>query len=159
VPVYSCSGFDSLTAKHELAREAHDAFTYEGKQTVVLHLGDLDPSGVSIYESMREDVLSFVSTDVPHMDPEDVIFFERVALERWHIGAHGLTTYPPKASDKRSRRWEGPTCQLEALPPDTLARELAGAIQMFLDPDALAKAREDEVTYYRQVNRALTGAG
>ena len=33
VPVYSCSGFDSLTAKYELARACAATFTYEGRPT------------------------------------------------------------------------------------------------------------------------------
>src|SRR5829696_2461812 len=39
VPVYSCSGFDSLTAKYDLADDVASAQTYRGKPTVILHLG------------------------------------------------------------------------------------------------------------------------
>jgi hypothetical protein len=158
VPVSSCSGFDSLTAKYELARACAATFTYQGRPTVLLHLGDLDPSGVSIYESMEEDVLSFVSKDIPHMDPMDVAVFDRVALSRYQVEHYGLTTYPPKATDARSRRWEGETCQLEALPPDTLAALLTGSIEMFLDREALEDAREAEAQERRQIARALPSA-
>src|SRR5690606_30299136 len=41
VPVYSSGGFDSLTAKKRLA----DRICRIGKPTVILHLGDYDPSG------------------------------------------------------------------------------------------------------------------
>src|SRR5215212_7075891 len=85
VPVYSCSGFDSLTAKHDLARSCAQTFTYRGKPTVILHLGDLDPSGVSIYESMREDVLAFVAGDVPRLDADEVAMFDRIALTRGQV--------------------------------------------------------------------------
>ncbi len=40
VPVYSCSGFDSLTSRRELAKWFHDSHVYEGKVPVMLHLGD-----------------------------------------------------------------------------------------------------------------------
>ena len=159
VPVYSCSGFDSLTAKYELARACASTFTYKGRPTVILHLGDLDPSGVSIYESMEEDVLTFVAKDVPHTNPKDVAIFERVALNRCQVEHYGLTTYPPKATDARSRRWEGETCQLEALRPDTLADLLAGSIEMFLDHRKLQQAREDEARERRMIARALPSAG
>jgi len=39
VPVYSCSGFDSLTSKYDLAQDVSKAFTYKGRRTVVLHWG------------------------------------------------------------------------------------------------------------------------
>ncbi len=161
VPVYSCSGFDSLTAKYELAQACSRTFTYEGRPTVILHLGDLDPSGVSIYESMREDVLAFVSGDQPHMDPEDVAYFERVALSRGQVADHGLTTYPPKPKDKRAKPWIRAglrTCQLEALPPDTLATLLDGSIAMFLDRDKLEEDREAEAQERRQIAKALPSA-
>ena len=54
VPVYSCSGFDSLTAKYDLKEEISRIRTYQGKATVIMHLGDLDPSGVSIYVREHE---------------------------------------------------------------------------------------------------------
>jgi hypothetical protein len=155
VPVYSCSGFDSLTAKHDLAQHCARTFTYRGKPTVILHLGDLDPSGVSIYESMREDVLAFVAEDAPQADPKDVAIFERVALQPRHIGRYRLTTYPPKRSDLRSGRWEGGTCQLEALPPDVLAELLDRAILRHLDGAVLEEDRAAEVTARRNIARAL----
>jgi hypothetical protein len=168
VPVYSCSGFDSLTAKYGLARHCVETYTYQGRSTVILHLGDLDPSGVSIYKSMKEDILAFISKDVPSVeDPEDVAFFERVALERYHINEYGLTTYPPKITKKAmnshgargwaERGWR--TCQLEALPPDILADELVRSIEMFLDAEVLAEDRRVEEQERRQITRALPSAG
>lgn len=162
VPVWSCSGFDSLTYKHDLARSIHDDAQYVGKGTIVLHLGDLDPSGYSIYESMREDVLRFVAEDLlvfpDELEDKHGIALRRVALEREHVNRFGLTTYPPKSSDGRSRSWieEGlDTCQLEALPPDVLADVLADTIEQFLDPAILDEDRELEQSERRKITRAL----
>jgi hypothetical protein len=158
VPVYSCSGFDSLTAKYELAKACAQTYDWQGRPTVILHLGDLDPSGVSIYESMREDVLAFVAGDVPRLDADEVAMFDRIALTRGQVEYYDLTTYAPKASDLRSRRWVGETCQLEALPPDTLARLLVSSIEAELDQETFARAREAEARERRQISRALPSA-
>jgi len=158
VPVYSCSGFDSLTAKYELAKACAQTYDWRDRPTVILHLGDLDPSGVSIYESMREDVLAFVAGDVPRVDADEVAIFDRIALTRGQVEYYGLTTYQAKASDLRSRRWVRETCQLEALPPDALARLLASAIEGNLDPEILAQARDAEAQERRQISRALPSA-
>jgi hypothetical protein len=158
VPVYSCSGFDSLTAKYELAKACAQTYDWRGRPTVILHLGDHDPSGVSIYESMREDVLAFVAGDVPRLDADEVAIFDRIALTRGQVEYYGLTTYQAKSSDLRSRRWVGETCQLEALPPDVLARLLASAIEDNLDSEILAQAREAEAQERRQISRALPRA-
>jgi len=58
VPVYSCSGFDSLTFKHQLARWFSETYAWRGKIPVMLHLGDYDPDGESIYDVITEDAVT-----------------------------------------------------------------------------------------------------
>lgn len=127
VPVYSSGGFDSLTAKKRLADRVCDM----GKRAVILHLGDFDPSGVSIFDSVAADVTAFVEADKPHGLVS--VEFERVALTGEQVQAHALPTAPPKASDTRSKTWTGGTCQLEALPPDVIAGILKEAIERRID--------------------------
>src|SRR5215216_3438381 len=81
IPVYSCSGFDSVSAKYELSTSCWERFVYKGRRTVILHLGDHDPSGESIFnDGLVQDVHAFLAEDVPHKDPRDIADFERVAL-------------------------------------------------------------------------------
>src|SRR5215213_8706328 len=128
VPVYSCSGFDSLSGKYELKESCWRSFVYRGRQTVILHLGDHDPSGESIFsDGLVKDIHAFLVEDVPHKDPRDVADFERVVLVEGHIHEYNLDTEPPKEKDSRTANWKGRAtgaCQLEALPPDKLAELL-----------------------------------
>jgi hypothetical protein len=115
VPVYSSGGFDSVTAKHEVAVE----FSRLGLSTV-LHIGDHDPSGVHMFGSLDEDVRAFLERlggDVQ---------FVRLAVTREHIQEMGLPTAPAKETDRRS--FSGDTVQAEAIPPDALARIVRQAI-------------------------------
>lgn len=50
IPVYSSGGFDSLTSKKRLANRICEI----GKRAVILHLGDHDPSGQSIFDSVAQ---------------------------------------------------------------------------------------------------------
>lgn len=138
VPVYSSGGFDSLTAKKRLADRICDI----GKEAVILHLGDFDPSGESIFESVAEDVTAFVHADRPWATVS--ANFVRVALTAQQIQEFQLPTAPPKASDTRSKSWDGGTCQLEALPPDVIAEILDDAICERFDHDQLDDDRERE---------------
>ena len=61
----SCSGFDSLTATHDLARWCHDNFACQGNISAIMHLGDHDQTGISIFESVRDDVRITFKKDVP----------------------------------------------------------------------------------------------
>ena len=152
VNVYSSSGFDSLTAKKDVAERICDI----GKPAVILHLGDHDPSGASIFESAAEDVSAFVSADRPNALV--TVRFQRVALESWQVLFHDLPTAPAKATDSRSKSWAGQTCQLEALSPSQIAEMLEDAIREHLDIDQLADDRLDEKEERETLTRLmLTG--
>lgn len=56
VPVVEARGFASVTFKHELVKRTRAA-NEAGKGMIILYLGDLDPSGVSMPESIEEFVL------------------------------------------------------------------------------------------------------
>jgi hypothetical protein len=136
VPVYSSSGFDSLTAKKMLA----DRIVSISKPTVVFHVGDFDPSGEAIFHSVEEDVRAFVESD--RRDARASVRFIRLALTAEQVEDYNLPTAPAKASDSRSQKWTGETCQLEALAPDALAEILTGEIGEWIDYDQLER---DEV--------------
>jgi hypothetical protein len=155
VPVYSCSGFDSLTAKYDLADDVAKAFNWRGRQTVILHLGDMDPSGETIFDAISEDVYAFLEVDVPHKHADEVAIFERVALTPELVQLYDLPTDPAKESS-HSAGWGGRrACQLEALAPDVLARVLTSAIEYHMDLDILKADREAEVEERRKIAKAL----
>ena len=59
VAVYSSGGFNSLTGNYEIVRRA---LSRDGA-TLILHVGDYDPSGESIFNALSEDVSEFVRAD------------------------------------------------------------------------------------------------
>jgi len=153
INVYSSSGFDSLTAKYDLAQRICDA----GKSAVVLHLGDFDPSGESIFTSLTEDVRAFVQKD--RIDARIDVEFRRVALTAEQVERYNLPTAPPKASDSRSTRWAGETCQLEALAPDQIAGLLEEAILDIIDVAILLKDEDEEVGERQRIAYLLPAGG
>ena len=133
--VISSSGFDSLTMKYELAQDIMN----DDRPTVVFHIGDLDPSGVCIFDSIQADVEAFVGN-------EQELQFKRIALTPEQVSLYDLPTAPPKTTDKRG---EGmcETCQAEALPPDTLAMIVKNEVMQYYDMavfDAEVQAEQQE---------------
>lgn len=128
IPVYSCGGFNSLTAVRQIAESCVRDTT---GPTHVLHLGDCDPSGLSIFQAVFEDVSEFVKADCRY--PEQRFTAERVAITFDQINEHGLTPDPIETDDSRSRSWRerGLTdkVEIEALAPDVIARLLENAIK------------------------------
>jgi hypothetical protein len=140
IPVYSSGGFNSLTAIRQIV---DDAIAYD-QDLVVLHLGDYDPSGVSIFERVRDDVTAFLR----HDDPSVKFDAARVALTREQIDEHKLPMDPITTRDQRSLTWikQGRTekCELEALAPDVVANLLTEAIEDRIDTDKLEEAKRQE---------------
>ena len=87
VAVYSSGGFNSLTGNYEIVRRA---LSRDGA-TLILHVGDYDPSGESIFNALSEDVSEFVRAD--RTVGTQRIFFERVALDEDQIDEHDLDTF------------------------------------------------------------------
>ena len=152
VRVYSSGGFDSLTAKKDLA----DRIVAIEKPTVILHLGDCDPSGEGIFDSVAQDVSAFVAADRRH--GLITVDFKRVALTRDQVREYDLPTAPPKATDTRSKGWTGGTCQLEALPPNVIADILAAQIVDLIDLDRLNQDRAQEKADRADITQLLLPA-
>jgi hypothetical protein len=102
----SGGGFDSLTDKHKFAA----ALAEHDRPTEVLHIGDHDPSGVSMFLAFLEDVEAFTR------DLGGAATFTRLAVTPEQIDRYDLPTAPAKDTDKRA--FSGATCQAEALAPD-----------------------------------------
>lgn len=157
IQVTGTGGFASVTLTHNLAQQV----VRRKVPTHFLHVGDHDPSGVSIFESMSQDIGKFAaelrgasytpSTGETHNDDGGWDFKPlRVALHEEQVEEYRLETAPPKASDSRSANWVGETTQLEALAPDDLEKVIKSAIDPLVDwPRVYAWERlqdaEDEV--------------
>jgi len=128
ITVYSSGGFDSLTVKHDAACR----IAARACPTIVLHVGDHDPSGVSIFDSAAADIGAMLTHLAGHAD------FRRVAITPEQVERYGLETAPPKKTDRRGT-WVGGTVQAEALAPDELAAEVRRAIEEHIDADVLAR--------------------
>jgi hypothetical protein len=154
VPVLSTGGFDSVTGKHDLAREIAGALRHH-ERAEVLHIGDMDPSGEHIFASLAEDVTAMVRAFCG--DAPGPVAFIRLAVTWEQADRLCLPTAPPKPTDRR--RFEGKaTVQAEALDPATLAELVRAAITARRDVGAEAEvlAREAE---FRAALLAKLGGG
>jgi len=127
ISVSSSGGFNSTTSKHTAASRIAD----RDRQTVVFHIGDYDPSGVAIIDSLADDIGEFVVDLGGDYDP----VFERVAITPEQQRRFGLPGAPRKRTDNRAG-FEDETVQAEALTPDQLRDELLAALAVWWDEEA-----------------------
>jgi hypothetical protein len=119
-------GFASATAVHDVARD------YDGRDLIVLYVGDFDPSGLFMSEEDLPDRLT--RYDGGHVK------LRRIAITRGQ--AEGLPSFPAadKQKDKRykwfissygNRCWE-----LDAMDPNDLRDCVEEAIEELIEPVA-----------------------
>ena len=143
VTVMSGGGFDSLTDKFNFAEQ----LTAEDRPTEVLHIGDHDPSGVTMFLAFLEDVEAFAR------NLGGDVTFSRLAVTPAQIRQYRLPTAPPKTTDNRAFR--GQTCQAEALAPDVLATILREAIEARIDQQQLDRVLKRERRVRQELVRKL----
>ena len=158
VTVKSAGGADSVTAKYDLARQC------VRMDTTVFHVGDIDPTGLVIFHQIALDVRA-MAADLCRQagDPIPEYTCVRIAVLEEHIAEFGLLTGKVKEGDK-SRRWypgiggdQSLTCEVEALPPDVLARLVRKTVEAEVDMKALQRIVEVEEIERARAIAAMAG--
>ncbi|HEY6276974.1 MAG TPA: hypothetical protein VIX86_11645 [Streptosporangiaceae bacterium] len=132
ITAYSAGGFNGLTDKYETA----ERIAREDKPVIIFHVGDYDPSGCAIIDSLAADINAFVEELAPWQDVD----WRRIVVTPEQIERYSLPTAPQKRTDVRGERMDD-TVQAEALPPDVLADVIDAAIAGVIDQEAAEVAR------------------
>jgi len=132
VPVFSCRGY---TSQSEMWRASQRFIEYreDGREPLIFHFGDHDPSGIDMTRDIEDRLELFVGPDG--------IFVERLALNIDQVRKHNPPPNPAKSSDSRFRgytkKFGKQSWELDALEPrilvDLAEREIKAAID---DQDA-----------------------
>ena len=140
ISVYSSGGFNSTTSKHDTAQRIGNRFDREARHTRVLHVGDYDPSGVAVIDSLADDLWQFI-VDMGY--DLDVAQFHRVAVTPEQIAELGLPGAPAKANDVRGG-FDDLAVQAEAMSPPQLEEAILAAVDAEWDVDQLDELLAEE---------------
>ena len=71
-------------------------------------------------------------------DQQDGVYFKRLAVPPWQIGAWELPTRPTKTKDPRARGFEGESVEVDAIPAQLLRAIVRDAIEQHIEPGRCA---------------------
>lgn len=126
VPVFVARGFNSGTSLFEAAMTFKEAYK-NGKQGIIYHLGDYDPSGFTAYEAMARAF---------ERDFHVPLKFVHVAVTLDQIKKFKLPTRPTKKSS-HDRNWTGgDSVELDTMPPDEIRKLVKHCITQHIDQHA-----------------------
>jgi hypothetical protein len=135
VPYFACKGYTSQSEMWEAAQRHKRC----RKDTVVIHLGDHDPSGLDMTRDIQERLELFgAATTV-----------ERIALTWEQIEEYAPPPNPAKTTDARYEKYQeqfgDDSWELDALEPQVMADLIRAAVQARIDRDYWdeAVARQD----------------
>lgn len=158
VPLFSNGGNNSISAQRQVVEHAVD----HDVPLVLLHVGDFDPYGESIFTAFVENAQAFLEEDriIGSQRIEPV----RVALTDTQVRTRGLPTQStnmPKGKphatirERWIARYGDRTCQAEALAPNVLADVVRDAIEDRLDLGRYRQEIETEKRDQTALYRAL----
>lgn len=159
VPYFACKGYTSSSAIWDaghnriLGRYAQASeFRDKGQKTVILHLGDHDPSGIDMTRDISERLAMFSVRTEKWMNVPDIIV-KRIALTMDQVRKYDPPPNPAKESDSRYEQYKedyGEDCwELDALEPDVIVKLIQGEIKKIVDKkkfDAATKRESKERT-------------
>ena len=142
VSLYPSGGMPSDTFVNEAAVEA---IITGQEEMFVVFVGDYDPSGYQIGESletMLTEHLGYAAEDYNTDAPE--LTFYRVAITDQQVIDYALPTKPVKATQSRKKYDIEQTVEAEAMRPDVLRQIVTDAFEPMIDRKALERMRTVE---------------
>lgn len=142
IPYLSCRGY---TSQSEMWRASQrlEGYKKAGQDTMILHFGDHDPSGIDMSRDIEDRLKIFMGgTD-----------FKRLALNMDQVEEYSPPPNPAKLTDSRStvyvRDYGDESWELDALNPTILSDLLREAVDELIDTVAWAESEEEEEEHRR----------
>ena len=146
VPFFACKGYTSQSGMWEAAQRLK-RFERDGRETIIVHLGDHDPSGIDMTRDIQDRLELFGST----------VSIHRIALTWDQIQEYSPPPNPAKATDARYTKYEeefgDESWELDALEPAVMADLIREAVESHIDRDYWEEAEERQQTGRDQLGR------
>jgi len=163
VPYLACRGYVSQSEQWRAYRRIYDYYR-TGQETVILHFGDHDPSGIDMTRDNIDRLTLFLKSAMGlyPMDEQDACTIQRLALNRDQIDLYKPPPNPAKMTDSRfggyaakhgTKSWE-----LDALEPKVLTELIRKHISAHIDPEKWAdrmKQLKDEKAVLEGIIKGL----
>lgn len=136
VGTLACKGYMSASEMWTSAQRMAEQVE-EGRNVVLLHLGDHDPSGIDMTRDIHERLVDLSRNHPDGLLYPDVFEVRRIALTMAQIDEYDPPPNPTKLTDSRApdyvERYGYESWELDALPPDVLVDLVAEHVEPLID--------------------------
>lgn len=147
VPFTANKGYSSASALYRVAKRVEEKYQEEGKEPIVIYLGDHDPSGIDMTRDVSERLYLYANGIYVQVD--------RLALNMDQIKRWSPPPNPAKMTDSRFESYReqfGRTSwELDAIEPGTLAELVSDAISDYIEWDKFNELAKQEDAYRDEI--------
>jgi hypothetical protein len=140
VPYFACRGYSSQSEQYN-AGKRFDQRKRQGQTTVILHLGDHDPSGIDMTRDNADRLTMFARHGIK---------VKRLALNMNQVEQYDPPPNPAKETDSRAasyiEQYGDSSWELDALDPPVIDALIAGELDRLIDADSWDRAKQGEET-------------
>lgn len=148
---FACRGYNSQSEQWRAGRRMAEYYT-RGQRPIVFHLGDHDPSGLDMTRDNQERLSLFAGTQVQVV---------RLALNWDQVEQYNPPPNPAKMTDSRAEdyvaRYGNESWELDALPPDAIARLIRDAVERVRNSGPWSEALAQEAASKDELDQILEG--
>jgi hypothetical protein len=139
VPYFSCRGYTSASEMWSMGHRRMGQHRREGQTTIIMHLGDHDPSGLDMTRDIADRLELFSGQAVE---------VKRLALNMDQVEELGPPPNPAKVTDSRAKAYiiayGRESWELDALEPEYMENLIRTNVLALRDQEAWDKALEKE---------------
>ena len=146
VPFTANKGYSSSSAMYEAGKRLEEKID-QGKNVVIVYLGDHDPSGIDMGRDVLDRLALFSRAGywdegekAVEIRDDGVFGVERIALNMDQIKRYNPPPNPAKMTDSRAEGYVSKfgyeSWELDALDPETLANLVTSTVQGYIDDEA-----------------------
>ena len=152
---FCCRGYVSQSEMWSAAQRLVQQ-TYTGKDCVIIHLGDHDPSGIDMSRDIEDRLQMFGNQDGGLTFRNHFLGLRRIALNMDQIETFSPPPNPAKLTDSRCKsymdKYGDESWELDALEPKVLNDLIQGTICEYADLDYMKRVRSEVETEKEVMN-------
>lgn len=161
IPYMACKGYMSASAMWEAAHNRMLRHWNEYDQrTVVLHLGDHDPSGIDMTRDIEARLDMFSSQYDGNADNPCHIEVQRIALTMDQVQQYQPPPNPAKETDSRFAQYQelygDESWELDALEPQTIVELIESSVYERFDRGTYEDSRQREADWRDRLEKIAT---
>jgi hypothetical protein len=148
IPFFACKGY---TSQSEMWRAGRRLCYYEsqGQSTLIIHLGDHDPSGIDMTRDISDRLELFEST----------VTVKRIALNYDQVEMYDPPPNPAKLTDSRAKdyisNYGKSSWELDALEPRVIRALIKDTVNEFTDHKLMKKTIKKETEYKKTLENVV----